>query len=51
MTDRSPPELVYAAFGVSKASYKKALGRLYRKRRIDIGKDNIRLLRDPPDEN
>ena len=44
LTDRSPPADIYRTFGVSKASYKKALGRLYKQRSIDIGRDRIRLL-------
>ena len=44
LTDSSPPDDIYAAFGVSKASYKKALGRLYKERAILIEKDKISLL-------
>ena len=44
LTDKSRPEEIYRAFGVSKASYKKALGRLYKERIIDIGKHRITLL-------
>ena len=44
LTDRSPPEEIYRAFGVSKANYKKALGRLYRQREINIEKHRITLL-------
>ncbi len=43
LTDRSPPDDIYRAFGVSKANYKKALGQLYRERRIRIDKDHITL--------
>lgn len=43
LTDRSPPEDIYRTFGVSKANYKKALGRLYRDRRIIIEKHQITL--------
>jgi len=43
LTDKSPPDAIYEAFGVSKANYKKALGRLYRERRIEITKDKISL--------
>ena len=45
LTDHSPPEEIYRAFGVSKANYKKALGRLYRQREINIEKHRITLLR------
>jgi predicted RNA-binding protein (virulence factor B family) len=44
LTDYSPPELIYKQFGVSKKNYKKALGRLYKERRISLEKDRIRLL-------
>jgi hypothetical protein len=44
LTDRSPPDSIYQAFGVSKASYKKALARLYRQRRINIDKHQVTLL-------
>ncbi len=43
LTDRSPPDDIYRAFGVSKANYKKALGQLYRQRVIRIDKDRITL--------
>ncbi len=46
LTDKSPPEAIYEAFGVSKASYKKALGQLYRQRQIEITKEKITLLYD-----
>ena len=44
LTDKSPPDDIYQAFGVSKASYKKALGQLYKQRRITIEKHQITLL-------
>jgi len=44
LTDKSPPEDIYRTFGVSKASYKKALGQLYRQRTIMIEKHQITLL-------
>ncbi len=43
LTDRSPPDDIYRAFGVSKANYKKALGQLYRQRTIRIEDDRITL--------
>ena len=43
LTDKSPPETIYAAFHVSKKMYKKALGNLYRQRRIIIADDKITL--------
>ena len=44
LTDKSPPEEIYETFGVSKGSYKKALGQLYKNRRILIEKHQISLL-------
>jgi len=44
VTDKSPPEIIYGLFGVSKKTYKKAIGALYRKRRIVIENDGIKLL-------
>ncbi|MCP4979401.1 MAG: GntR family transcriptional regulator [Gammaproteobacteria bacterium] len=44
LTDKSPPEEIYHEFGVSKANYKKALGQLYKQRRITIEKHQITLL-------
>ena len=44
LTDKSPPEDIYQAFGVSKATYKKALGQLYKKRQILIEKHQITLI-------
>lgn len=45
LTDYSPPELIYQQFGVSKKNYKKALGRLYKERRISLSKDRVTLLK------
>ncbi len=44
LTDKSPPEAIYKAFGVSKKKYKKELGGLYRSKRIRIEKQKISLL-------
>lgn len=44
LTDYSPPEAIYKQFQVSKAKYKKALGRLYKKRLIKLEKDRVTLL-------
>jgi hypothetical protein len=44
ITDKSAPEIVYGLFGVSKKTYKKAIGALYRKRRIIIENNGIKLL-------
>ncbi len=44
LTDKSPPDKIAAQFGVSKSSYKKALGKLYKKRLIVIEKQKITLV-------
>ena len=44
LTDKSSPEDIYENFGVSKKNYKKAIGRLYKKRLIRIEKDKTILL-------
>jgi predicted RNA-binding protein (virulence factor B family) len=43
VTDKSPPEDIYALFGVSKKVFKKAIGALYKKKLIVIDHDGIRL--------
>ncbi len=44
LTDKSPPEEIYREYGVSKASYKKALGGLYKQKLIMIDKKHITLI-------
>ncbi len=44
LTDKSPPTEIYATYGVSKATYKKTLGLLYKNRQIMIEKHQIKLL-------
>jgi hypothetical protein len=43
VTDKSPPEEVYALFGVSKKVFKKAIGALYKKRLLVLDSDGIKL--------
>ena len=43
VTDKSPPEVIQELFGVSKKTFKKAIGSLYKKRMITIEKDGIKL--------
>lgn len=45
ITDKSKPDIIYREFAVSKASYKKALGRLFKLKHILIEKDKITLLK------
>ena len=44
ITDKSIPEVIYQEFKVSKKSYKKALGRLYKQKLITIDKEQITLV-------
>jgi predicted RNA-binding protein (virulence factor B family) len=44
LTDKSSPEDIFKRYRVSKASYKKALGRLYKAKKIDITHEQISLL-------
>jgi predicted RNA-binding protein (virulence factor B family) len=43
VTDKSSPETIHNLFGVSKKTYKKAIGAIYRKKIITIEDDGIRL--------
>lgn len=42
--DKSPAEEIYALFGVSKKTFKKAVGDLYKRRLIALEEDGIRLI-------
>lgn len=44
LTDKSSPDEIKAKWRVSKGSYKKAIGALYKKKKIEILKDKIRLV-------
>jgi predicted RNA-binding protein (virulence factor B family) len=44
ISDKSPPEEIYATFGVSKKVFKQAIGALYKQQKISIEKTEIRLL-------
>ncbi len=41
--DKSPPQLIYQLFGVSKKVFKQAIGNLYKQRLITVGDDVIKL--------
>lgn len=45
ITDKSDPQEIYNLFGVSKSTYKKALGTLYKKKLIEIDDKCIRLVK------
>ena len=44
LTDKSPADSIYDTFGISKKTYKKAVGDLYKKRLIAMDADGIRML-------
>ena len=44
VTDKSSPETIHKLFGVSKKTYKKAIGAIYRKKLITIESDGIKLI-------
>ncbi|MCW8876176.1 MAG: S1-like domain-containing RNA-binding protein [Kangiellaceae bacterium] len=46
LNDKSPPELIYQEFGVSKKVFKAELGALYKQRKIVIEKSGIRLIEE-----
>lgn len=44
LTDKSPAEDIIETYGASKSTYKKALGRLYKSKKISIQPDSITLI-------
>ena len=44
VSDKSAPEIIYGLFGVSKKTFKKAIGALYKKRLIIIEGNGIKLV-------
>jgi predicted RNA-binding protein (virulence factor B family) len=44
VTDKSPPEEIYRLFGVSKKTYKQAIGALYKKRLITFENNGTKLV-------
>jgi len=43
LTDKSTPDEIKARFGISKAMYKKAVGALYKQKKINLASDGISL--------
>lgn len=41
--DWTPPDVIYKVFKMSKGTYKKAIGALYRQGRVDLRRDGIKL--------
>lgn len=46
LTDKSPADLIFSRYQVSKGNYKKAIGQLYKEKKIIIEDDRIALTRD-----
>lgn len=44
ITAKTPPEKIHALFGVSKKTYKNAIGALYKKRLITVEEDGVRVV-------
>lgn len=44
--DKSSPEEIYAAFQMSKKAFKRAIGDLYKQRRIVLGPNEIKLIKE-----
>ena len=44
ITDKSRPNVIYDTFNASKANFKRALGRLYKKRLVSLDKTQVQLL-------
>lgn len=44
IADKSTPEEIYTQFGISKKAYKKAIGTLYKQRKIMLQPDGIKLI-------
>jgi predicted RNA-binding protein (virulence factor B family) len=44
LSDKSPPEAIYATFGVSKKVFKQAIGALYKQQLITMDKSAIKLV-------
>ncbi len=46
VTDKSPAEMIYKIFSMSKKSFKKSIGTLYKQRIISIEKEGIKLIQN-----
>ncbi|WP_294142859.1 S1-like domain-containing RNA-binding protein [uncultured Sanguibacteroides sp.] len=44
VSDKSAPEEIYRLFGCSKKNYKKAVGGLFKQRRVEIGEHELKLI-------
>ncbi len=44
VNDKSPPEVISETFGISKKTFKKSIGALYKKRLIIMDEEGIKLI-------
>lgn len=51
LSDKSSPDVIYAAFKISKKNFKRALSRLYKQRIITIASEFIELVADENSDN
>jgi hypothetical protein len=49
VTDKSSPDVILGYFGISKKTYKSAIGTLYRRRLIELDDNGIRLIEEEGD--
>lgn len=47
LSDKSAPEEIYDRFGISKKTFKMAVGQLYKERKIELAKEGIKLVKHP----
>jgi predicted RNA-binding protein (virulence factor B family) len=47
LTDKSSPDLIERRFDMSKATFKKSIGILYRQRKVTLHEDGVRLIVNP----
>ena len=45
LTDKSSPDLIERRFNMSKATFKKSIGILYRQRKVTLHDDGVRLVK------
>lgn len=51
MTDKSSPEEIEKRFNMSKATFKKSIGILYRQRKVVLKEDGVHLVKESTEEN
>jgi predicted RNA-binding protein (virulence factor B family) len=51
VNDKSPPDVIYSTFGVSKKVFKQSIGGLYKQRIISIDKEGISLIEKTADKS